>query len=100
MDGFFSIKGKEAALVSGILGIFIYYIFMGGEDGQNKFYFILLGYGVWVIIKNIYWYYREAKIIDISKYDVYRSYEELNKIRKFDENRADKIEDMIINGNR
>lgn len=95
MDSFFSLKGKEAMFVSGFLGVFIYFAFMDGEGSQNKFYYIALGYGAWVIIKNIYWKIRTNRIINISKYNLKMAYEELEKIRKNDENRADRIEGMF-----
>lgn len=99
MDGFFSIKEKEAMFISGILGVFIYFLFLGGEDYQNKFYYVFLGYGGWIIIKNIYWSIRASKIIKISRYDLYTSYEEIAKIRRYDENRADRIESMLFQNN-
>lgn len=51
---FFSLKDKEAKLVSGLLGVSIYFLFMGGEDDQNKFYYIFLGYALaWEFLRNI-----------------------------------------------
>lgn len=97
MDGIFSSKGKEAMLISGFLGIFIYFLFMEGETDQNKFYYMFLGYGFWLIIKYIYWTTRTHKIIAISKNNLYDGYEEIKKIRKHDEIRANNIENIINN---
>lgn len=95
MDRFFSLKGKEAMLISGLIGVFIYFAFIDDEDSQNKFYYIALGYGAWIIMKNIYWSLRTSKIINISNYDLNRANAELEKIRKHDEDRADRIEAMF-----
>ena len=95
MDSFFSLKGKDAMLISGLIGVVIYFAFMDGEDSQNKFYYIALGYGAWIIMKNIYWSLRTSKIINISNYDLNRANAELEKIRKHDEDRADRIEAMF-----
>lgn len=95
MDSFFSLKGKDAMLISGLIGVVIYFAFMDGEDSQNKFYYIALGYGAWIIMKNIYWALKTSKIINISNYDLNRANAELEKIRKHDEDRADRIEAMF-----
>lgn len=97
MDGIFSLKGKDAMFISGILGIFIYFLFMGGETDQNKFYYMFLGYGFWIVIKKVYWSTRTYRIIAIAKNNLYDGYEELGKIRKHDEVRADDIENIINN---
>ena len=96
MDSFFSLKGKEALLISGFLGVFIYFFFLDGEANQNKYYYIALGYGVWIIFKNIYWFYRTKNIVNTSKQDILKCFDELEKIRKIDGERAAKIENLIF----
>lgn len=95
MDKFFSIKGKEALFISGLMGVFIYFAFLDGDSAHNKFYYIVLGYGIWFISKNIYWYFRTNNIINISKYDIKKCLREIEKIREIDEDRADRIEQMM-----
>lgn len=51
--------------------------------------------GAWVVLKNIYWYFRTTNIVNISKADIFKSLKEIEKIRKIDKERADKIEQMI-----
>jgi hypothetical protein len=95
MDNLFSLKGKEALFISGILGIIIFFIFLDGDSDQNKFYYVALGYGLWFMLKNTYWYFRINNIIKISRYDTLHALMEIEKIRRIDKDRADKIEQMI-----
>lgn len=95
MDNLFSLKGKDALLVSGILGVFIYFLFLDGDTDQNKFYYIFLGYGAWLVLKNMYWYFRINSIINTSRTDILKSLKEIEKIRRIDKERAAKIEQMI-----
>lgn len=71
MDSLFSLKGKDALFVSGILGIFIYFLFLDGDTDQNKFYYISLGYGAWLLLKNIYWHLRTNSIMNTSSYLIF-----------------------------
>lgn len=96
MDSFFSLKGKESLLISGFLGVFIYFFFLDGEANQNKYYYIALGYSVWIILKNLYWYFRTKIIVNTSKRDISKCFSELEKIKKIDPQRAAKIEEMIF----
>lgn len=97
MDSFFSIKGKDSIIISGILGIFIYFLLMDGNEDQDRFYYIFLGSGAWFIIKNIYWRIRTLRITKLSQYDLDRCYKEIDKIKKYDENRAEIILNILFN---
>ena len=78
------------------MGVFIYFFFLDGEANQNKYYYIALGYSVWIIFKNIYWFYRTKNIVNTSKQDILKCFDELEKIRKIDGERAAKIENLIF----
>ncbi len=96
MDSFFSLKGKEACFISGIFGLFIYFLLLGGTEDQNKYYYIILGFVAWSIMKTVYWSWRTSQLFNISKYDQLRCYEEIEKIKLLDEQRGNAIEYKIF----
>lgn len=98
MDSFFSLKGKEAFFVSGLLGVIIYFTLLGGNEDQNKFYYMLLGFGAWAIMKKVYWLWRTSQIINISKYNKLKCYEEIEKIKEHDKQRGLEIEYRVLSG--
>lgn len=50
---------------SGITGLILSSIGLGDAESQNRFYFILLGFPVWYLVRVVYWSYRRGELEDM-----------------------------------
>jgi hypothetical protein len=96
LDKFFSLSGKEAMLISGLIGVFVYIVLLGGSDDQGKIFYISFGFGTWAITKFAYWKWRVNSIVKLSNSNFSATLLEIEKIRKINEPRAEEIEFQIF----
>lgn len=52
-------------LISGLIGLSLSSFGFGDAESQNKYYYILLGFPIWYLVRAVYGYYRQGELEDM-----------------------------------